>query len=398
MSAPLRLLVATDNASDAEVVEELLREEFEGLVLSTDPDRAIEDFDAAAPNVLILGFNTLEKAERYYLGLYRLSSTVHTLPHRTIVLCNKDDLRRVYELCRRGYFFDYVLFWPIGHDACRLHMAIHHAMRDLSAAAPSVPDPADFRNQLHRIAELESLLAQHTKEGGQRLDAADRSLHRAQEAIGIAVDELSSSLSAGVRTDLIEVKDSTALRQEFEQLKSAKIEKSLRTVADSVRPVRAWADSLEQSIGPQLESVRSLKELSDRVRPTVLVVDDDEFQHGLLRRALSDRPLDLVFCTSCAQAFSLLQKRRPDLILMDLQLPDINGVDATQRIKSIEAFERIPVIMLTGTSDKQTVIQSRKAGASDFLVKPFNKAVLVEKITKFLGESGAPPPHRSVPP
>jgi CheY-like chemotaxis protein len=113
-----QILVAGDSAADAEQVRALLRDEFDEIAVSTEPERAISDFEKHRPAVLILAFNTLEKAQRYYLGLYRLCSVVHALPHRTVILCNTDDVRRVYELCKKEYFDDYVLFLPIAQGAC----------------------------------------------------------------------------------------------------------------------------------------------------------------------------------------------------------------------------------------------------------------------------------------
>ena len=70
MSNPARILVATDAVADADLVRTLLRDEFDNMVGSTHPDRAIQDFEKHRPEVLILAFDGLEKAERYYLGLY----------------------------------------------------------------------------------------------------------------------------------------------------------------------------------------------------------------------------------------------------------------------------------------------------------------------------------------
>lgn len=133
MSAAARILVATDAVADADLVRELLSDEFENVIGSANPDRAILDFENHRPEVLILAFDGLEKAERYYLGLYRRSPLIHGLPHRTVILCNNADLRRVYELCKKEYFDDYVLFWPLNHDAPRLPMAVHHSLRQLAA-------------------------------------------------------------------------------------------------------------------------------------------------------------------------------------------------------------------------------------------------------------------------
>ena len=77
MTAAARIMVATEVVADADLVMKLLREEFDEVVVSTDPGRAVQDFEKHQPEVLILAFNTLEKAERYYLGLYRLGTLVH---------------------------------------------------------------------------------------------------------------------------------------------------------------------------------------------------------------------------------------------------------------------------------------------------------------------------------
>lgn len=113
LSAGPRILVASGVVADADLVRKLLRDEFDTVTTSTNLDRAVEDVETTRPQVLILAFNGLQDAEQYYLGLYRRSTLVHALPHRTVILCNKEDLRRVYGLCKKDYFDDYVLFWPM---------------------------------------------------------------------------------------------------------------------------------------------------------------------------------------------------------------------------------------------------------------------------------------------
>lgn len=71
------------------------------------------------------------------------------------------------------------------------------------------------------------------------------------------------------------------------------------------------------------------------------------------------------FATSGMEALATLRKRRPDLVLMDVGLPDINGVETTRRLKSVEQFAKIPVVVITGHSEKAVVVESLKASASD---------------------------------
>src|SRR3546814_5902609 len=82
-----------------------------------------QDIEKYRPQVLVLAFEALADAQHLYLDVFRRSSLIHALAHRTIVLCGKSNLQQAYELCREEFFDDYVLFWPLNHDAPRLCMA-----------------------------------------------------------------------------------------------------------------------------------------------------------------------------------------------------------------------------------------------------------------------------------
>jgi PleD family two-component response regulator len=382
-----QILVVGDGAANVEQVKALLRDEYGNVAVSIDPERAIADFEKYHPAVLILAFDTLEKAERYYLGLYRLSSVVHALPHRTLILCNKEDVRRVYELCKKDYFDDYVLFWPMTHDAPRLPMAVHHAVRQLAHANASEPTTAEMAVQARRIAELESLLMQSVARGGLQIDLTSRSLQRAGRDIGAALDDFSRNLSVGDRSGIVEIKDRAGFQKEINRLKTDEIDKRFESLAAAVHKVRQWAGALNEEFAPQLGAASILTAMVERIRPVVLVVDDDEFQHKLLARALISENLDLFFVTSGAEALAALRKRRPDLVLMDVYLPDMNGVEVTRRLKSVEEFAHIPILMITGQIDRKVFATGVQAGASDFVVKPFDKDILLKKMRRLLNDN-----------
>lgn len=379
-----KILVATEVGSDAELIQRLLNDEFDDVDISVDAERAIQEFERFRPDILILAFNNLEKAERYYLGLYRLSTVVHVLPHRTLILCNKDDLRRVYDLCKREYFDDYILFWPMTNDTSRLLMAVHHAMRQLAASA--MPGPGEIAVQARRLTDLEAQIERYAANGGQRINLASRSLHQAEQEIGEALDHFSRKLSQGEHAGLVEVKDSGWLQREINKLKAEEIEKRFHMISDAVQPVQQWASELKRELAPQLESAKALRSLAESFRPVVLVVEDDDFQHKAVTQILGGMDIELVFAVSGMEALNLIRKRRPNLILMDIGLPDIDGIEVTRRLKATEQFAKIPIIMITGHSEKSMVVSSLKAGAADFAVKPFDKKALRAKVEHLLGD------------
>lgn len=147
MNTDATILIASDSVTDAALVKDLVITEFQQAFVSTDPDKLPKDFKDHQPSVLILAFKTLEKSERYYLGLYRLCKEIHQYLHRTVILCNKEEIKRAFELCKKEYFDDYVLFWPMTYDTPRLTVSVYHALRELAVLKSNGPSAAEFAAQ-----------------------------------------------------------------------------------------------------------------------------------------------------------------------------------------------------------------------------------------------------------
>lgn len=378
------ILIATDNVTDAELIKKHLEVEFENVAISTDPDRAVADFESHRPDVLMLAFNNLGKSERYYLELYRCSRKIHLQPHRTVILCNKDEVKHVYELCKKELFDDYILFWPMTHDTTRLPMAVHHALRELAAARSGGPSAAEFAAQARRLAELETMLDQQMARGGQHIEVTSRAMAQAEQKIGAALDGFTRRLVQDDSGGGYRIKEGEDLKSEIGRFKHEEVRRHFRSAAESVMPLKQWAQDFKQECAPQLESVRALNEMAGRVQPTLLVVDDDEFQHKIIGKILEDKNYQLVFASGGIEALKVLRKTRPDLILMDVVMPDMDGLKAVRYIKSAPQLANIPIIMITGKSDKNIVMESLKAGATDFVVKPFDRDTLLGKVHQLL--------------
>lgn len=382
MSSDRLIMIATDVVTDAELVRDLLQDEFGNMVLSTDPERTVGDFEHHHPAILILAFNSLQKAERYYLGLYRLNENIHAMRHRTLVLCNKNDLKLVYALCKKEYFDDFILFWPPPNNPFRLPFSVHRALKELESE--SKPMAGEFASQARRLSGLDNLIEKHAVAGHRFMEQSSRSAQHAESAALDSLEKCYSSLTSEVSGNPMGIRDASVIQRELEQLRREGIEKPFESLGKAMQPMRQWAETVKSDLQPQLEATRTLFNLARKVPPTVLIVDDDRFQHKLIRQILVNEELELVFSTSGTEALGALRRCKPDLILMDINLPGENGIEVTQRIKSAEQFAHIPVIMITGEGAKNIVVDSVKAGALDFIVKPFNKKTMVKKIFRFI--------------
>ncbi|MGD9907423.1 SpoIIE-like protein with response regulator receiver domain protein [Mesotoga sp. HF07.pep.5.2.highcov] len=103
----------------------------------------------------------------------------------------------------------------------------------------------------------------------------------------------------------------------------------------------------------------------------ILVVDDDLSVRVLLKSILSRDNHDVVESADGRSAFSSLAVQKPDIVLLDLMLPDYNGLDILAQLKESEELEPIPVIVLTGSSDRESKLTALSSGAVDFISKPF---------------------------
>lgn len=374
------ILIASDNPGDAAFIKKLLEAEFPRIFISTDPSLDVSDFDHLMPDVLVLAFKNLEKSERHCLGLYRRSKNMHSHAHRTVVLCDKDEIQRAYKLCREDIFDDYVLFWPMTTDAPRLPMAIHHALRDL--AAHGLPSVAEFATQVKRLSALEDELTQQLSLAEEHVASIRHAVVKANSGATAAFDRVSHRLVVKAQSNAD--KTSGDMQKKIESLKNETVESIFNSLTDSVQPLQKWSDEVRNVTAPHLESIHALNTLASKIQPVLLVVDDDESQRKLLDTILKSTRYQVQLAHSGVEALGLLRKIRPELILMDVMMPGMSGVEVVEHIKAIKPLAGIPILMVTGKSDKDVVKASLIAGACDFVVKPFSRDTLLEKISHAL--------------
>ena len=116
----------------------------------------------------------------------------------------------------------------------------------------------------------------------------------------------------------------------------------------------------------------------------VLVVEDVEFNRDLLVQLLED-DYQVLTAVDGAEGLAVAERERPDLVLMDLSLPVMDGWEATRRLKAHPALKDVPVIALSAHAMTGDEDRARQAGCDDYLSKPLNDVLLFATIKKFLG-------------
>ena len=118
----------------------------------------------------------------------------------------------------------------------------------------------------------------------------------------------------------------------------------------------------------------------------ILVVEDQDDNRHLLRRLLTRAGYEMIEATSGEDGVALAEAHRPDLILMDVQLPELDGYEATRRIKANPALRSIPIIAVTSYALSGDDATALAAGCDAYVAKPFSPLELLTTIRSYLAE------------
>jgi PAS domain S-box-containing protein len=144
----------------------------------------------------------------------------------------------------------------------------------------------------------------------------------------------------------------------------------------------------DTAAAPQVRSALIVGETSEAARPRILLAEDNETTIALMEDYLAQRGYEVVVARNGAEALTRAQETPPDLILMDIQMPGIDGLEATRRIRSDERLGAILIIALTALAMPGDRERCLEAGANDYLTKPVSLRTLLAAIEKYRQQPG----------
>ena len=115
----------------------------------------------------------------------------------------------------------------------------------------------------------------------------------------------------------------------------------------------------------------------------VLAVDDNSISLSVIEQELKG-DYEVIPVNSGLRAVQYLKREKPNLILMDIQMEFVDGIETLKEIREMEGGKDIPVIMLTSMKDKEMVVESAKLGVEGYVIKPFNKQDLHDRVDRVL--------------
>lgn len=146
--------------------------------------------------------------------------------------------------------------------------------------------------------------------------------------------------------------------------------------------------SLSKLIGEEF-FCEAIEDENKKFKGTILAIDDSKLDLRIMKKFLSNE-YQVMVAESANNALSMLQKHRIDLVLMDIYMPGVDGLTLCERIKRNAMSDDIPIIICSASPTQDNVVKAVRAGAVDFLVKPFTRQKLLEKISKHIKKNNLP--------
>lgn len=335
-----KILLVGDNDHENKTILEFIKSDgFIGFEAKGQLE-AVAMFESRRPVVVIAAFDNVEDSKQLYLKLKESCASYPNIKHRTLLLCKSNQAEKAFALCQAGIFDDYVISRPL-QDPFRLRLSFYAALMGCSTQA----ELQDRTQQMDNLDKNIKVLADLMKNP--------------------AITE------EPLKTEVIQTLSdfSQKLAQESEGFKDYLSIKSRGQEAEL----------------PACQSVQLLElNLLSLNLPLIMLVEDDKAYRNILTKVFPPAQYNLIEANDGLHALELLATYRPNLIFLDLMMPNLNGIETLKRIRANKDIKGIPVVMLAGANEKDIVTDCIRNGAVDYIVKPGSRKVIMQKLVTHL--------------
>ena len=150
-----------------------------------------------------------------------------------------------------------------------------------------------------------------------------------------------------------------------------------------------WATLPPHGVSRQSPTRSALHDRDEAVSALILVVEDEEASAGVLKEILEAENYQVVIAPTAFRARGALNKIAPDLIILDRQLPDADGLDLCKELRAKEQWRSVPILFLSAKKTVRDKVSGLQLGGDDYLAKPFDNNELLARVASLLRQRGA---------
>lgn len=367
-------------------------ESIEPILIGKNAVSKLEEFQ---PHIIIFFCHKVSSAEAFYLTVHRTCNGFSSWMHESIILCAREEAKKCYQLCIDNVFNDFCLFKPV-YEPFSLRLTVTQAIERRKAHLERAGQRNEFKNIDQEFKSIEKELDKTvnkiesiSKKDWQMAPFFTRFIKQ-------KVDGFQQSIINDPQENGIEVVNENKIKDSFDRLKSDvtssedfKSQEEIQNdavlaVQDELAKIVADISTQRRQLG---ETSTSLKEACELDKTHILLIDNDIKSIKMIREALKSDSYVLTIVADPQQGRDVLNKLSIDVILVDTQPSDMQGAKFLQDIQSSNLHGHIPIIIISRANGKQSVQHGLRLGASDYIIKPFEKQLIEKRISRLLEAS-----------
>jgi len=345
------------------------------------------------PPVILFALADVAKCIEYYASLVEEKQLNY--PHYSILMCNNKESSLAFRCCMKGLFDNYFVYLPL-YEKFRLVMIVQNGLSQTLSL-----DTLDKFNEKN-FEQIDDDLALLIDESGQCRQQLLDAVSKSQEKISnisqdnnfsesIPTEELVSTITqehVKPLMTLLENDIKSSLDGMIAQLLSKQV--NLKQQAEKSKILVNKQPFNKPTSAKILENIKaSIKtEVEETLEPQqqhrILVVDDNGLYRDMLINVLKKENFDVAQAEDGISALHKIKKEHFDLIIMDLYMPKLDGLNTTKQIRTFSGGKDIPVIALTGNKNKEIVRKWATHGLKGYIVKPSTKEEILECVNKVM--------------
>ena len=415
------LIHSVDLESGAAVIVSQHMEDFRAFKEGEKAIAAIKEFQ---PKILLLELNSVKESIAFYVSLVKEHNLL-TYPHQVVLLCGNKEAGLAYAVCAKGTFYDYFVSRPI-YEKFRLKSILNNLTKMLAIQEEATTLNDSYINALD--TDIDELINEansfqesiHNSIENCRTALVNKGGSGGGEDVTEVLSPLISQIEDEVHKSLQAFIENLAKQKQNNQTHSAELKKTVTPECKFIKdipveggdePLGAESDAppseelLQQAAEEQNEeAARLLAEqalLDDNIllgdegavepvekpKPKkILIVEDNHIYRDMIKKILLGGGYNVVEASNGMEAIKTASKTKFDLILMDLFMPELDGLNATKQFRKRMGKKDLPILALTGNKNKDLVMKWVSSGINGYIMKPSSKEKIIQAVEEAISK------------
>lgn len=362
------ILLVVKSTDEIESLCNMVKRHFPRFYITSTEEEAVKLIVEHKIDVLLMGLNTIQDNEVFYLHLLSAKKNIDKILFRKMVFCSREELKDAFSICNKDVFDDYFIVKPL-YDPYHLLLRLRFIRRAqqergiFNIESFSVENLCDYFDQ---IISCDSEISDLNEESYQKLmQVMSLSMERMKDKI-ITDEVITPSQRQGI-SNLIEEHTQGHIREvgEHQRTVNQRLQEKVKTVSDSAQLKKTRLESDETVVFDD---------------SNILLLEDEIEQRDKIKSILDSGGYKAQISGCATHAMKLLKNWKPDIVLIDLTLPDMSALFVIDQIKQDEEMVNTRIMVLAKPGDTQNAKEAMKQGVHEVMLKPVDRDMLLYKM------------------